>query len=598
MTATDRIADRGLSCEPIYRTDMDSSGPADAISETPKHRRWRKMSYAAQNGMSGVMLMAGPETAAPDVTYPLKASGWHAVSVGVYGARRHRVGIMVRLSSDETFHILTLPEVPAPSGGLGGKMKEVHDPGIHELYWRAADLTNEDLVIGQEQWRSAPGDGPGSYGCQESRIAYVKLVPLTDAEVAEVLADRERAETKRIFVHNDSHGVHVQPRPTTAEEIRRHVEPYRDSDIARVYWESGMGDLMHYFTKIGRIPSYYGLEDYVGIHYRWGAESWRSLQEQGIDPFQMALEHAHRVGIEFHASYRVAGFHFPPNHDHFDYGSSFYDHHPEWSAKDRDGNVTPRLSYAYEGVRRFVVRLLREMAGYDVDGVCLLYNRRPPLVEYDDPVVEGFQREYGEDPRSLADDDPRWLSYRASVLTQFHREVREAMDDEARRQGRRPIRITAVVMSTEKENLYNAMDLKAWVDEGLVDTIVPYTSVPNLDSMHHGWTDPSAAKYFVALTKGTDCELAVNLMPRHLSSEEYRQRVGPLYDVGVENYFFWDSDVHQARSDNSNNWNGLMRLGHREEVQSWLRAGQSDLSAPWMPLSVLGDWDLAYETPG
>ena len=87
-------------------------------------------------------------------------------------------------------------------------------------------------------------------------------------------------------------------------------------------------------------------------------------------------------------------------------------------------------------------------------------------------------------------------------------------------------------------------------------------------------------------------------MPRHLSSEEYRQRVGPLYDVGVENYFFWDSDVHQARSDNSNNWNGLMRLGHREEVQSWLRAGQSDLSAPWMPLSVLGDWDLAYETPG
>ena len=598
MASNDRIGDRGLSCEPIYLTDMDNSTPASAISEAPKHQSWRSMAYETEDGLSGAMLMAGPETAAPDVTYKVNVSGWHAVSIGVYGARRHDVGIMVRLSDDDTFHILSLPEVPRPTGGLGGKMLEVHDPGIHELYWRTTDLTGQGIVIGQEQWAAAPGEGPGSYACQESRIAYIKLVPVTDSEVAEVKADRAQSETKRLFVHNDSHGVHVNPRPTTAEEIRRHVEPYRDSDIARLYWESGMGDLLHYFTKIGRIPSYYGLEDYVGSNYRWGAESWRALQEQDIDPFRVALEHSHEIGIEFHASYRVAGFHFPPQHDHFDYGSTFYDHHPEWRAVDREGNVTPRLSYAHEGVRKFVIALLREMAGYDIDGVCLLYNRRPPLVEYDAPLVDGFKQHYGEDPRQLADDDPRWLSYKARTLTQFHREVREAMQDEAQKQGRRPVKITAVVLSTEQENLYNALDIKALIDEELVDTLIPYSSEPNLNSMTHSWTDPHDADYFVSTTKNSSCELAVNLMPRHLSAEEYRSRAAGLYDAGVESFFFWDSDVHQARSNNANNWNGLMRLGHRDEVKAWVQSDQPPLSMPSAPLTLLGDWDLAYETPG
>ena len=75
------------------------------------------------------------------------------------------------------------------------------------------------------------------------------------------------------------------------------------------------------------------------------------------------------------------------------------------------------------------------MVGYGVDGVGLLYNRRPPLLEYEPPIVDGFKAEYGEDPRELPDDDPRWLRYRARTLTQFMHEVRKAMDDAAERMG-------------------------------------------------------------------------------------------------------------------------------------------------------------------
>ena len=63
-------------------------------------------------------------------------------------------------------------------------------------------------------------------------------------------------------------------------------------------------------------------------------------------------------------------------------------------------------------------------------------------------------------------------------MTGFMRELREAMEDEARKQGRRKVQISAVVMGSEEENLYNALDLRAWVSEGLIDTLAPYTSKP------------------------------------------------------------------------------------------------------------------------
>ena len=122
-------------------------------------------------------------------------------------------------------------------------------------------------------------------------------------------------------------------------------------------------------------------------------------------------------------------------HDHFNHGDSFYKKHPELRGADRAGNATPRISYAYPEVREFVVSLLSEMAEFPIDGICLLYNRRPPLVEYEPPVVQGFIDEFGEDPRQLDSMDSRWLSYRARVLTQFMREVREAMVAAASERG-------------------------------------------------------------------------------------------------------------------------------------------------------------------
>ena len=257
------------------------------------------------------------------------------------------------------------------------------------------------------------------------------------------------------------------------------------------------------------------------------------------------------------------------------------------------------MAYSFPEVRQFVISLLREMAQRPVDGICLLYNRRMPLVEYEPPIVEGFKGQFGDDPRQLDAHDPHWLSYRAHVLTDFMREVRAAMDKEGRAQGRsKRIEISAIVGSTEQENLINGMDLAAWVDEGLVDTLIPYTSGANYDSSVTAWTDPKQLEFFVELVRGTSCVLAPNLMPRHMTPEEFRRRATTVYSAGVEHMFFWDCAGGSGRANFRDMWNALRRLGHRDEIDAWWASGELDLSNSRMDLRKLGDWDLSYVTPG
>ena len=79
----DFIADRAFSQPPIYLTDLDRCTPSSALTPESRRHTWRTLPYST-DAFSGVMLLAGPETAAPSVTYPLNADGWHAVSIGVH----------------------------------------------------------------------------------------------------------------------------------------------------------------------------------------------------------------------------------------------------------------------------------------------------------------------------------------------------------------------------------------------------------------------------------------------------------------------------------------------------------------------------------
>ncbi len=589
MSAADRLSDRWLRSAPLYMSDLHRCGPSDALSSTPELRRWRMVPYQTDS-FSGTMLLAGPETAAPDLTYPLNAAGWHAVSLGMYADTPGDVRqIGVKLSGDDTLTYVTV----RPDEAVFQSQR------ITERFWRIADLSGQDLQFSQVAARVGDGGEPGSFVCHPAYLAYVKLVPLTDAEVAEVRADRARSDARRVFVHNDAHGYIWHLGVWSEEEIRREIEPFRDTDVARVYWETGQGDLTYYHSRIGRLPTVDGVSDFVRVGDRLHAETWRRLRDSGLDPLAVAAEHAREIGVELHAAYRVAGFQYPPPlYDAWNAGG-FAVNHPELACLDRAGNPTPRISYAYPQTRAFVVSLLSEMAAYPVDGIALLYNRRPPLLEYETPLVESFIAEFGQDPREIDPGDPRWLAHRAGFLTRFMRELRAALDEVGRaRNLPKRLQVSAVVMGGEAENMLNGMDLRAWVNEGLVDTLIPYTSGADLDSGVDAWADAEAIAYFVDLVRGSPCLLAPNLMPRLVPPETLRRRAAGLYAAGVDHLFAWDCDASGGRPRFDDYWDVFRRLGHRGEVAAWTQSGEPDVPATTMPLRVLGDWDLAYATPG
>ena len=244
-----------------------------------------------------------------------------------------------------------------------------------------------------------------------------------------------------------------------------------------------------------------------------------------------------------------------------------------------------------------MVSVLREIALLGVDGIALLYNRRPPLLDHEPPLVDGFIAEYGEDPRQLPEDDERWLTYRAKTLTRFMREVVETLDAAAGEMGRgKRIEITAVVGANAKENLRDAIDVDAWITETLVDTIVPYSSQPGYDSLNESWSDSADVDYWLERTSGTQCKLALNVMPRQFPPEGYFEKAHALYERGVDYLFFWDADLRRAVY--SPSWNALRRLGHREEIAAWVADGRPAMTPEPMKITKLGDWDLSNITPG
>lgn len=586
----DNIADRGLNTRPIYLTDMQRCRPRNLLSRVPRQRHWRLLAYETDD-LTGVMLMAGAETAAPEVGLPLGVEGWHAISIGVMPVQSAEEGngleIQLRLSDEDVPTLITLP------------ISSTDPPSLVEMFWKTADLTGRELVISQVIVQVAPGVSPGAMRCQPARVAYVKLLPLEEKEAVLLNSDRKRHDTRRLFAHQDANGPNGLWRLRTTREIQREIEPYRNTDFSRLYWEVGRGDLMFAHTEIGREATFDGLSDFGRVFDRLHVESRRLLRRRNIDPFDTAVEYTHRLGLEFHAAYRVAGFRFPPPYDHFNWGNSLYDQHPEWRGVNRKGTRTPRLAYTYPEVRAYVISLVQEMAQRPIDGICLLYCRRPPLVEYEPPLIDGFKDLFGLDPRCLDPTDARWLTFRAGILTRFMSEVRETLARVASTQGRsEPFHLSAVVLSTEAENLENAIDLRQWVAQGLVDTIIPYTSEPDLDSTTPAWTDPASLQFFTDVVHRTPVTLAPNVLPRHMSPDDLRRRACGIYNAGAEHMFFWDAAGGGGRANHGAMWNALRRLGHRKELAAWQADSQPDLSPPTRPLRTLGTWDLSYPTPG
>lgn len=578
------------SGQPEYLNDLSRGGLTAAFASEWDSEHWRLIPFES-DATKGTMIVAGQNAKCPELTFEVPLKGWHALYIGLTSNEAHS-RLEIKLSGDPAFSLFSdHPMLPrqAYERGWGHYTNKF----IQNYFWKYADLSGQKFTLRQVKvvLDLEHPDSPANLR-HAGWVAYLKAVPMSSVEVSEMLADRKQSENRRLIATHDVTTSAAWLSYYSAEDIRRELEPYRNTDFFRMDWEGGKGDVTHFPSKIGQMVSFDWQKQQYQSFERLTAQSFKMLKSKGVDPLRVALEACHEMGMEFHASYRVSGFLYPPPRDERNTGGVFW-RHPEWRGVGRDGKSAPRISYAFPEVRRWVVSLLREMATYPIDGITILYNRRPPVVEYEKPMVDSFLAKYGEDPRKLDEKDPRWLAHRGTFVTAFMQEVRQAMDEISGRKGGKRLQVSAVVMGTEERNQFYALDLRHWVRQGLVDWIIPYQSGNDLVSTRDSFDNPADAAYFVNLVKGTSCKVAPNLLPRELPPTTYLKRAAALYGAGVDGLYCWDTF---NRCDYSDSWAALRRLGHRNELEAWAKAGSPGTISNRDAVRMLGIWNMAYDS--
>ena len=445
--------------EGVLLSDLSRCEPRAAIGAGLRDGCWYTLPYETAGGMAGVMVGMTEPSRPPDLGLPLPVTGWHAIYLGLYRGGIEPgppfgdpFGLDVRLGSEPR------AELVRPSVVDGARMN-ASIPGsggaIEEVFWKAGDLADEELVIAC----------PGVEAPSAAQLAFVRLVPMSAAEVAEYTGAGSDPATKLIIAQLDGHsGSSFFDGARTVDDLLSIYAPLRDSDVGTLFLGTGgSGAGSTFYPSAVGVPYGEGEEAFVSERAARTVRSLRGFLERGIDPVKVRVEFVQAMGISVFLGFRMGTMTGPP--PGYTHSVPFWREHPELRCRDSDGRTVARLSMAYPEVRRFYVDLLLELAGYGVDGVQLIYTRRAPFVLYEPPVIEAFQAAHGVDPREFRGGvdhrggDPQWqLEYGhderlmdlwAGYVTTFMRELREALDGAGA--GRR-VRVAANVWPDHDTN--------------------------------------------------------------------------------------------------------------------------------------------------
>jgi hypothetical protein len=545
--------------------DLSRCEPSTALSRDRRAGHWRLVDYETVDGLKGVMAFADPELGAPELALPLDAKGPHRVFLGInytkssYGDQVHFLEwplygqLEVRLTRDRGFTRVAAEQGAFDEGRNPSKMGKgkLINRSIQECYWKTADLSGQTLHF------RMPGEPFNRLELREvANLSWIRLEPLSPAETTTWQASHPRPET-RCGAHIYCSGLitgHIRGtfdfHPTSEDWFRHEVEPCLDSDLSLFIFEAIRGNLCAYRSRIGDV----GTED----------NSWPS---DWVDPLDAFARAAHENGLRIFASLRMIGANYPMQRYPISWARHFFKHQ-EWVKRDREGNPTTSLSLAYPEVRQYWLSLLRETLEREIDGVVLYFHRFHPFVLYEEPTVATFQARYGEDPRTLPEDDPRWVEHSASYVTSFVREARSLVDEFPGRQ----LGVTFFGCPTRYDKrakderdfgttryrkipggfdpIAYTCDAKTWAREGLVDYVFPMSHV-----------DPDLIRA-LRTAGGQDLRIWPDLMPRVQPGEAFVRLADKYYAAGADGFCLNDAE---RRAPRLSEWAVQRRLGHREQ---------------------------------
>ncbi len=566
------FTDLGTLCEPKAN-----------ISAVRELHKWNSVPFETAD-LKGTMLVSFNEGRPADVTLPLNLTGWYRVflGVGLYGDEGVPQMLQVKLTGDGAFtHVF-------PSGGSAYAYHSVE-----ESFWRCADLTGQSLVISK----------PTKTTNANAILSWVRVVPMTDEEVAAHRADMARRDTKRIYATNDMHGMLGLYGLQSRDEWRSVVQEYQDSDVEWLSMENirsfdgrtTTGDTENFaYCRNG--------DHYIQAHL---------LSDFTMDMLSDLVHYGHDQGLKMCVSVRMGawGLEFP--YDQMYFANRFAEEHPELRCIDRDGDPIDALSYCYPEVQEYMLRQFEEMAATGCDAVEMIFNRGVPYVLFERPFVDRFMERYGEDPRCLPLDDENVTALRCEIMTEFVRKLRARMD---KVRAEKPVGIHARTQFSIWDCRHVGVDLETWCREHLITAIISYPQrvrevlkgdiwqkenprLLDLDRYHEYMlrsdatiiyrrqdfnfmppmedsrgvlrgpaTQEERVAEFMRLEKEYGVTVYLEIMPRHMSTDEYRERALELYRCGCGHISLWDT---YSRVPCKAEWSMMRRLGHKDELPGY-----------------------------
>ena len=522
------LSDWANASNPIVLTDLSRCEPKSALSDMVlKQKKWKVIPYTMLNGYTGKMIWAPPEANAPEISLPLEADGWYAVFVGLFAVVEAPTMAWLRLDTDPA-------SVP--------RFNSRTDYGnSEEVFFRAVRLRKgSKLMIRPQTTGEVSGCG----------ITHVKLVPLTDAEIRAIESDQRDKSNRVLAATHDGFSDIFHRSPRTKAALQSHVEIFRDTDFGTLILQAPGADKMNYPSKVGfQFGSQTEALPRVGD--RHFVESTRALAAQKINPYRAMIERAHEIGMQVHVGIRPAGWDFfEPYSDYWQ--TSFYQKNPQWRCEDRDGTPVTRMSWAVPEVRQHLIDVLRELVQFGADGANLVFTRGYPLVLYELPARQQFQKQHGVDPREIPESDPRITQFRSDVVTKFFEELRAMLDAEQKSRGGKRLALSVMVNGTAEDDLSFGVDLRRLAKAKLMDAIFTEqgfgatAKTVNLDLLREV-CEPAKIPFSPGI---------------YNSGTRYSSVLPKFYRSGARGVTVWDAETTDIFE-----WQWMARFGHVEETQ-------------------------------
>jgi|GEM_PF-1776986 len=433
--------------DPIYLDDLQSfvdsgeaaQGPVDLgaylglkMDSSAESGKWSYVSgyYGARNGE---LLYASEKINAPTLVFDPKVTGYHAIHVVGFNPKGRQLSLYVRLDNEPHWTPLRM---------------ERHEPAYESMFFKIANLTDRKIEI-------------ANFG-YDACLDHIRLVPVAGPAT---LPDK-RGELVGILDFADD-ADRSKPRELAgASAVERHLEMGYDLVAWKAY-----AVRCEYHTKTpgteirgltSKHDSFDKSDDLAGSSLGIGG-----LLEE-YDTMRQAADHAKKIGQRIFGWARISNEFSRMDHQ-FSPTTPFHKQHPEKVMQYRTGQATTKISFAYPEVRQHKVDILCEIASYGMDGIFIDVLRHPPMVLFDQPLVDQYIEKTGKDPREFVNDgDEDWLRFRADAFTQFLREAKAALAES--RGEDVPMYIRTV--DQPWQNLIVGCDVDVWLDEGLFEGIV------------------------------------------------------------------------------------------------------------------------------